>query len=146
MGRFDRNEVIAALAMLGFGLLWLVIGLGYSWGSSVRIGAAVFPVALSVILIALCAWLVVMARDAEPRAFGLRLRPVALILGGITVWALTVDVIGFLPATAIMVAMCAMAERESTWRSALGLTVFLCAFGVLVFIEGLHIPLALLGE
>ncbi len=25
MGRFDRNEVIAALAMLGFGLLWLVL-------------------------------------------------------------------------------------------------------------------------
>jgi hypothetical protein len=34
MGRFDRNEVIAALAMMAFGAVWLYIGLGYSWGST----------------------------------------------------------------------------------------------------------------
>lgn len=146
MRRFDRNEVVAALAMLAFGALWLVIGLNYSWGNSVRIGAAVFPVALSVILIGLCLCLVVLARDAEARPFNLKPKPVVLILGGISVWALTVDVLGFLPATAALVAMCALAERESTWRSALALTVCLCAFGYLVFIEGLRIPLSLLGE
>ncbi len=146
MRRFDRNEVIAALSMMAFGAFWLVIGLNYSMGTGVRIGAGVFPVALSVILIALCGTLVMQARGAEHRPFGLRLRPVALILGGILAWALLVDVIGFLPATAILVAMCAMAETESTILSAAGLTLFLCAFGYLVFIEGLNIPLSVLGE
>ncbi len=146
MGRFDRNEVIAALAMMAYGAVWLVIGLGYSWGSTVRIGAGVFPVALSVILIVLCAALVLMARNAEHQPFGLRVRPVALILGGILVWAMSVDTVGFLPATAILVTMCALAERGSTWRTVLGLTVFLCLFGYIVFIEALNIPLAVIGE
>ena len=146
MRRFDRNEVIAALAMMAFALFWFAIGLRYSLGTGVRIGAGVFPVALSVILMVLCATLVVQARGAEYRSFALRLRPVALILGGVLAWALLVDVTGFLPATAILVAMCAMAETESTLLSAAGLTVFLCAFGYAVFIEGLNIPLSVLGE
>lgn len=145
MGQFDRNEVIAALLMMGFGGLWLVIGLGYSWGSTVRIGAGVFPVALSVILIVLSAVLVVMARGVEHHPFGFRLRPVALILGGILIWALSVDTIGFLPATGILVTMCALAERGTTWRSVLGLTVVLCLFGYVVFIEALNIPIAVIG-
>lgn len=145
MRRFDRNEVLAALAMMAFGVVWLVIGLGYSWGNPVRIGAGVFPVALSIILILLCAMLVVMARGVEPVPFGLRLRPVALVLGGILIWAQSIDVIGFLPATAILATMCALAERTSTWRSILGLTVFLCAFGYIVFIVGLNIPVSVIG-
>lgn len=111
-----------------------------------RIGAGVFPVALSVILIVLCTGLVLMARGAEHHPFGLKIRPVALILGGILIWALSVDTIGFLPATALLVAMCVLAERSSTWRTALGLTVFLCLFGYVVFIEALNIPLAIIGE
>ncbi|WP_157966253.1 tripartite tricarboxylate transporter TctB family protein [Oceanibium sediminis] len=145
MGRFDRNEVIAALAFMAFGLFWVVVGMGYSWGSSVRIGAAVFPVALGVIMIALCGVILGQSRQAEARRIGLKVRPAILILGGILVWALSVDHIGFLPATAILVALCSLAERESTWRSILGLTVFLCAFGTLVFITALRIPLSVLG-
>lgn len=143
--RFKRNEVFAALAMMGFGLLWLWIGLGYSWGNSVRIGAGVFPVALSIILIGLCLGLVIMARGVERRPLGIRFRPVALILGGILFWALTVDVLGFVPASAIMLAMCAFAERESTWFSTVALVIFLCVFGYAVFIVALKIPLSVLG-
>lgn len=146
MGRFDRNEVIAALAMMAFGLLWLAIGLKYSWGSSVRIGAGVFPVALSVILIVLCAALVVMARSAAHWPFDFRTRPAVLILGGILIWTLLVDVIGFVPSTATLVAMCALAERDSTWRTVVGLIAFLCAFGYVVFIVALKIPLAVFWE
>lgn len=146
MKRFDRNEVIAALSMMVFGILWLVIGQGYAMGNSVRIGAGVFPVALSVILIALCGVLVLQARGAEHRPFGLHVRPMAFVLGGILFWALTVDVIGFLPATIVLVACCALAERASTWLSTLALTVGLCAFGYVVFIEGLNIPLSVIGE
>lgn len=145
MKRFDRNEVIAALAMMAFGMIWLLIGQGYAMGNSVRIGAGVFPVALSIILIALCGVLVLQARGAEHRPFGFQLRPMALVLGGILFWALTVDVIGFLPATIVLVASCALAERASTWRSTLLLTAGLCAFGYGVFIEGLNIPLSVIG-
>ncbi len=146
MKRFDRNEIIAALSMMAFGFIWLAIGQGYAMGNSVRIGAGVFAVALSLIFIALCGVLVLQARGAEHRPFGFQARPMALVLGGILFWALTVDVIGFLPATIVLMVSCARAERASTWRSTLVLTVGVCTFGYVVFIEGLNIPLSVIGE
>ncbi|MEP1515432.1 MAG: tripartite tricarboxylate transporter TctB family protein, partial [Nitratireductor sp.] len=85
------------------------------------------------------------SRRAEKTAVELRLRPFVMILGGILAWALLVDRIGFLPATAILVLSCALVERETTWRSALMLTAGLCAFGWLIFIVGLKIPMSVLG-
>ncbi|WP_417599598.1 tripartite tricarboxylate transporter TctB family protein [Pararhodobacter oceanensis] len=145
MQKFDRNEVLAAIAMMAFGGIWLYIGLDYAWGNAVRIGAGVFPVALSLILIALCVLLIAKARSARPLVFSLHVRSLVLILGGILLWALSVDVIGFLPATAVLLAMCGLADPASTWRSIIGMTVFLCAFGYLVFIEALNVPMAIIG-
>ena len=69
-----------------------------------------------------------------------------LILGSILFWALLVEVIGFLPATAVLVGICAVAEKESSLLSVAGLTAALGIFGYLVFIEGLNIPLSVLGD
>ena len=146
MGRFDRNELLAALAVVAFGLVWLAIAATYPMGTLVRAGAGFFPAALSVVLIVIGFVLAWQSRSEASDALDLRPRPAVLILGGILAWALLVDRIGFLPATAILVALCALAERESTWLSAVGTTVFLCLFGYVVFIEGLGIPLSLIGD
>ena len=145
MRRFDGRELSAAAAVMAFGAFWLAIGLGYPMGTIVRMGAGFFPVALSVILIGLGAVLAWQSRreDSEPLDF--RWRPFLFILGGVLAWALLVDEVGFLPATMVLVALCAMAERSSTWRSAAVLAVGLCAFGYLVFIRGLKIPLSVIG-
>ncbi|WP_197435195.1 tripartite tricarboxylate transporter TctB family protein [Nitratireductor arenosus] len=145
MSDFNRNELQAALVLIGLGIGCLIIALGYPMGTVVRMGAGFFPVALSVLLIGLGAVLAWQSRTAEKTEVVLRLRPFVMILGGILAWALMVDRIGFLPATAILVVLCAMVERETTWRSALLLTAGLCVFGWLVFIVGLKIPLSMLG-
>ena len=138
MSDFNRNELLAALVVVGLGAGYLIIAIGYPMGTVVRMGAGFFPVALGVLLTGL-------SRRAEKTAVELRLRPFVMILGGILAWALLVDRIGFLPATAILVLSCALVERETTWRSALMLTAGLCAFGWLIFIVGLKIPMSVLG-
>ena len=74
------------------------------------------------------------------------LKPFAMILLGILLWALTVDRLGFFAASAILVVCCAVVEKGNTWRSVLALVVFMCVAGYLVFIEGLGIPLSAFGE
>ncbi|MEO9612742.1 MAG: tripartite tricarboxylate transporter TctB family protein [Nitratireductor sp.] len=145
MSDFNRNELLAALVVVGLGAGYLIIAIGYPMGTVVRMGAGFFPVALGVLLTGLGAVLAWQSRRAEKTAVELRLRPFVMILGGILAWALLVDRIGFLPATAILVLSCALVERETTWRSALMLTAGLCAFGWLIFIVGLKIPMSVLG-
>ncbi len=145
MSDFNRNELLAALVVVGLGAGYLIIAIGYPMGTVVRMGAGFFPVALGVLLIGLGAVLAWQSRRAEKTAVELRLRPFVMILGGILAWALLIDRIGFLPATAILVLSCALVERETTWRSALLLTAGLCAFGWLIFIVGLKIPMSVLG-
>ncbi|PSM18423.1 MULTISPECIES: tripartite tricarboxylate transporter TctB family protein [Nitratireductor] len=145
MSDFNRNELLAALVVVGLGAGYLIIAIGYPMGTVVRMGAGFFPVALGVLLIGLGAVLAWQSRRAEKTAVELRLRPFVMILGGILAWALLIDRIGFLPATAILVLSCALVERETTWRSALLLTAGLCAFGWLIFIVGLKIPMSALG-
>ncbi|MEP0278100.1 MAG: tripartite tricarboxylate transporter TctB family protein [Nitratireductor sp.] len=145
MSDFNRNELLAALVVVGLGAGYLIIAIGYPMGTVVRMGAGFFPVALGVLLTGLGAVLAWQSRRAEKAAVELRLRPFVMILGGILAWALLVDRIGFLPATAILVLSCALVERETTWRSALMLTAGLCAFGWLIFIVGLKIPMSVLG-
>ncbi len=146
MPKFDRNELISALAVLAVGAGGLWIASGYSMGTVVRMGAGFVPAALCIILILLGLALVVQSEGAAPVNLEIRWRPFVLILDGILAWALLVDRVGFVPATVVMVLCCAMAERDTNWKSALALSLGLCLFGYVVFIWGLKIPIAVLGD
>lgn len=146
MGRFETRELLAALAVVAVGVLALAVACQYPMGTVVRMGPGFVPLALSLLLIALGAVLALQSRGAAPVELGLRWRPAVLILGGVLAWALLVDRLGFLPATAVLASCCALAERAGSWRSALALSVGLGLFGYLIFIRGLKVPFALVAR
>ncbi|WP_349359160.1 tripartite tricarboxylate transporter TctB family protein [Stappia sp.] len=142
---WNRAELIAALAFVATGVGALVIALDYPLGSITRMGPGFAPVGLSLLLIATAGVVALQARRAPESNVHFALRPFALIMGGILVWAVLVDRVGFVPATVLLVLACAYVEIGTTWRSSLLLAGGLCAAGYTIFIWGLGIPMSAFG-
>ena len=139
-------EIIAAGVVTALGLVAIWVASGYPLGTLTRMGPGYVPIALGVVLAALGVAIAATSRTAEPTRFDASLRPFVFILGGILLWALVVDWLGFIAATALLVLCCASVERGTTPISILALTASLCAAGYLIFIEGLGIPLPTFGD
>lgn len=146
MLKFDRNELISALALIAIGAASLWIASGYAMGNIVRMGPGFVPAALSVLLIAIGGALLLLAGQGGARlALDMRWRPVLLILGAMLAWGLLVRRIGFVPSTVVLVVLCSMAEKDARPVPTLIAAAALCLFGYLVFIRGLNIPLPVFG-
>ena len=107
-------------------------------------GPGFFPTILGGLLAALGFSLTIPAlfRDGEalPR---LGLRPVLAILLGIVVFALLLAPLGFVIASAALILIAGLADPELRRVEHVGLTVFLIAFSVAIFVVLLGLPLNL---
>ena len=124
---------------LGTGVVLLLLGLWiatyalahYRLGEMSRIGAAVYPAGVGLLLAALgliiagSAWFRAGPSDRAP------LRPIVMVLGAIMAFALLVDRAGLFPAVAVLVGGAILADRQHSWRSGILLTL-LAAVGVWV--------------
>lgn len=143
---FAWSELIAALVVCAFGAAAVWVARDYSFGTITRMGAGFVPSVLGLLIAAMGAVLALQSRSAEPVEIELHPRPFVLMLGGILAWALLVERIGFVVATFVLVACCALAEPRSTIRSTLLLATALTAGGYLIFVIGLKIPLPAFGN
>ena len=139
-------EIIAAGVVLALGLGAILVASGYPMGTLTRMGPGYVPIALGLILVVLAVIIAAGNRSVERVRVDASVRPFVFILGGILLWALIVERLGFIVATAVLVVCCASVERGTTLRSILALVVGLCTAGYLIFIEGLGIPLPTFGE
>ncbi|MCA8906716.1 MAG: tripartite tricarboxylate transporter TctB family protein [Rhodospirillaceae bacterium] len=144
--RTSLAETVAAGVVVAFGLATIWLSSDFPMGTVTRMGAGYVPMALGIIITALGIAIALFDRSDERPRIVIALKPFAMILLGILLWALTVDRLGFFAASAILVVCCAVVEKGNTWRSVLALVVFMCVAGYLVFIEGLGIPLSAFGE
>lgn len=105
----------------------------YTIGQLSRIGSAVFPAAIGVILAILGLLLAVtnLVEEAEEEQFPLR--PTVAILGSILVFALVVDRSGLVPAVILLVAGAILADNQHSWRSGIMLTATTAAMTGLIF-------------
>lgn len=136
------------------GLIYLAVGLGalyvaqdYAMGTAVRMGPGYFPKVLGSVLalIGLIALVRGFLRPGE--AIGrLAWREALLVLGATVLFGLLVRGLGLAISLLVLVVVSAYASRQFRLRPILLLAVGLAAFSVLVFIEGLGIPLPLLGS
>lgn len=123
----------------------------YPMGSVFRPGPGFFPLGLACLLMVLGLGVLLEARaewrrdaapDAqEPFSWGALIGTVAAIL----TFGLTVERIGFIPATLILFAICAGFERGRDWRRLILAALFIAALGSAVFIWGLGLPLSAFG-
>ncbi len=141
-----RKDLSAGILFIVIGALFVYGALGQELGTPIRMGPGFFPLILAGVLILLGALLFLQGLrqpSAEPMVvpwWGL-----VLILLAPTVFGLTVQGLGLLPAVALVVLISAFASsRMSAWLALL-LTIGLTVFCILVFSVGLGLPIRLLG-
>lgn len=138
-------RVVVAALLAGIGIVGLVIGLEYEFGSARRMGTGYFPVVLSSLLLLLALADGVMAAlesnkgDTEP----LEWRPLVAILCAVAAFAITIGLFGLIPAFAVVIGLSVLSERGYGWKPALILAMVTCLGAWLLFTQllGMALPL-----
>jgi hypothetical protein len=145
MHRLSRG-VLAGLTFIAFGGAFAVGALGYSLGTTARMGPGFFPLLLGAILVVFGVLVALrpVEGDEEPLTRP-SWRAVALLLGGLLAFGLAIRPLGLIPAVFLASVLAAFASRETRPLTAVGLAVALTVVSVLVFVIGLKLTLPLLG-
>jgi hypothetical protein len=116
----------------------------YRFGTPARMGPGFFPTILGGILAALGLSLALPAlfRNGEPLTFP-GLRPMLAILTAIVVFALLLAPLGFVIAAAALILIAGLADPDLRPIESAGLTLFLIAFSVVIFVVALGLPMNL---
>ena len=141
------KDMLAGVVFVALGLGFAVISATYDLGTSERMGPGSVPFVLGGILTLLGG--VVFVRgltDGEEGPVGaVPWRGVALILGAVVFFGLTVRGLGVVPATFVSALMSAFASRRTGVITALLIGLGLTIICVLIFIVALRLRLPLVG-
>lgn len=142
-----RMVVAALLATIG--LIGLVIGLEYEFGTALRMGPGYFPVVLSAVLflLALAEGASAVLRPDPASGDPLDWRPLIAILAAVTAFAVSISLFGLIPAFVVVIGLSALSERGYGWKPALILSVVSCTGAWLLFSKllGMTLPLVRWG-
>jgi len=127
---------------VALGLYALAEASRYPMGSLLRMGPGLFPCMIAVLIVALGAVLIAsgMRHPSQGHAAEISLRSVVAIGSGIALFALLLERVGLLPATAMLVIVSSLAERQWRLRRTLLLALGMTAFVYLIFIVVLQVP------
>jgi hypothetical protein len=141
------KDFIAGLIYISIGLAAIVIGWDYKMGTALQMGPAYFPTVLGCVLagIGLISLVRAFLRDGEPVA-KFAWKPLLIIVGATVVFGLLVRGAGLLIALPLFVLMTARASIQFRWVTALALAAGATLFCSLVFVQGLGVPLPLIGR
>lgn len=143
----SQKDILAGLAFLVFGMAFAVLSIGYGIGTAVGMGSGAFPFVLGGALALLGALIVARGLlGGEEGVVGvIPWRAVALILGAIVVFGLTVRGLGLIPSTFVTALMSAFASRGAGVLPALAIAIGLTVLCVLVFVVALSLRVPLVG-
>jgi hypothetical protein len=134
------REFWAGALFTVLGLVFLLYSGQYRIGTPERMGPAFVPGALSGLLVML--GLASAARGWSPKATPLALgplRPLAVIVLAVVLFATLLLPLGLVVATAVLVLVSTLAGESFTWRDALLLTAALTAVAAGLFVWGLGV-------
>jgi hypothetical protein len=135
------RDFCAGLIFLFFGALAAYIARDYPMGSAVRMGPGYFPYLLGILLALLGVVICIKSLVAHGEHIeSASLRALLLVLGAIGVFAGTIESVGIVIATALLVGIGAAASPESRLREVVVLIVFMLALAVGLFTYGLGLP------
>ena len=129
-----------------FGSVAVIVARGYPMGTALRMGPAYFPSILGGLLILIGAISVIRSFIAEGAPIGaFALRKGGLVIASVLLFGATVRGAGLAIALPALVLISAAASDRFRWWPTLMLAAGLGVFCVLVFLNGLGVPLPLLG-
>lgn len=141
------KDVLAGLVFIGFGLAFAVLAAGYDIGTPVQLGPGGFPLVLGGLLVLLGALIAVKGTiegAAEPIGV-IPWRAVALIIGSVVVFALSVRGLGVVPATLLTTLMAGFASVRARLVPVVAVSIGLTAVSVVLFVVALGVRLPLIG-
>lgn len=131
------------------GLFFMAVGLAFAGmavlklpvGTAAQMGPGYYPILLSIILMGLGVAIAFgFAGESEDPGELISLRSFVLIAGAPALFGLTIQTLGFLPATFLTVLAACLADRTATVLQTLSTTIGLTVFCVAVFIYGIGVP------
>lgn len=136
------------------GLFFVVVGLtfagmalaGLQIGTAARMGPGYYPVLLSIVLVGLgLAVMFGLAGESEEPGAMISLRSLLLLGGAPVIFGLTIDALGFLPATFMTVFATCLADRTIGWLRSLVTSACITVFCIAVFIYGIEVRYPLIA-
>lgn len=134
-------ELGAALVVFALGAFMTVQGLGYSIGSINRMGPGFFPVAVGIIMMLLAVGIMLEVRYSLTPAPDFPLRPLTAISAGLIAFGVSIEPLGLVPATFILVLVSAFGDTSMTLLRAAISAAAIAALGYVVFVLGFRLPL-----
>ena len=141
----SAKDVLAGLVFVVIGLGFTVVAVTYGIGSANQMGPGSFPLVLGLILVGLGAFIGArgLAGGEEGPIGSVPWRAVALVVGAVIVFGLTVRSLGLAPSTFLATFMAALASRRTSVPIAVLIAVGLTVVSVLVFVFALSLRLPL---
>ncbi|MFD2238088.1 tripartite tricarboxylate transporter TctB family protein [Aureimonas populi] len=145
-------------AFAAFGAAIAGGGLSYTVGTVFSPGPGFFPLVIGCIIVFLAALTAIEAfaqgvEAADPVVEGdatartsWAWRPLGAVVAGILAFVFLVDRAGYVPATFALVFLSALGESRQSFLRILGVAAFMAAFGVILFIWGLGLPMQAFGS
>lgn len=137
MSHKDTHDIVGGLALTALGAFAAYYGQQYEFGSLNRMGPGYFPVALGLIVAVLGLIIAVPAFFRRGEPIHVEWKTLALVLGSIVLFALTLKTLGLILATMVAAIISSLADRETRWKGRLIIAVGVAAMTYLIFSVGL---------
>ncbi len=139
-----RPDLLAGLVFIAVGALGLYAGRDLRMGAAAMMGPGYLPTIVSSLILLIGAVVTAMGLLRSTEALDpVRLRPLLIILVAVAGFAFAAEYLGFVIASAWLIGVASMADREARPREVLASIVVLTLFGILVFIVGLGVQMPL---
>jgi hypothetical protein len=138
------KDLLSGLFFLAVGLFLVGVGRNYPLGTLLRMGPGYFPILVGALMALIGLALVVQSflRPGE-KASRPALKPLAQVTVSLFVFAVTLDRLGLVLATVILIVLSRLASPLGSWRGTAVLSVVMVATAVLIFHTVLDLPLKL---
>ena len=145
--RIKSQEFATGLLFLAIGAAAYWIGADYPMGTPQRPGTGVLPRILAWCLMGTGALLWVKAAFADsPRLTSWAWRPAIMITLATVAFALLVDKAGLIVTMLVSMTLVALGTPETKWREYVPFALLMIAIGIVVFIQGLGMPIPILPK
>lgn len=142
----NPKDFWTGLLYIFFGVSAIIIARDYNMGTAVRMGPAYFPTVLGAVLAVIGAISVIRSFITPGAPIGaFAFNGLILVTVSVVVFGFVVRGAGLVVGLPLLVIISAYASTHFRWRTTLIMAAGLTIFCALVFVEGLGIPLPIIG-
>ncbi len=142
----STKDFWAGFLYIFFGSIAIIVARDYGMGTGVKMGPAYFPTILGGLLAGIGLISVVRSFIAPGTPIGaFAFKGLILVTASVVLFGFIARGVGLVVALPLLVVMSASASKRFRWRTALIMAAVLTIFCSVVFVEGLGIPLPIVG-